>query len=293
MPERSENPNQPPAEHCPNQERELSPEQIEKIMEKVQDLQMQGIAFSALIPDINVPDSPYREAVVRRKYIDNLKTVLQSGLIQRGSTVGANSEEIHEQRKKRYVFSLRKKRQAPFVYFNITGRMHDSRVGIYTQKMIEENDFQTAKPVEISASEYGSYPIIMLFDLQGFQESIDQRHGEALPLGTYQPNHPDIRDSKDGKTTVDSEFGFVLGGRVAPRKFTGILLHPTKYGRHLKDYYLIDEWLRGIKEINDTLPVYDCFGNLLWPKEMSYEEVKQFVAEREAKKKETEENNHA
>ncbi|HLC71612.1 MAG TPA: hypothetical protein VJI32_06375, partial [Candidatus Nanoarchaeia archaeon] len=148
-------------------------------------------------------------------------------------------------------------------------------------------------PVEISASEYGSYPIIMLFDLQGFQESIDQRHGEALPLGTYQPNHPDIRDSKDGKTTVDSEFGFVLGGRVAPRKFTGILLHPTKYGRHLKDYYLIDEWLRGIKEINDTLPVYDCFGNLLWPKEMSYEEVKQFVAEREAKKKETEENNHA
>ena len=34
MPERSENPNQPPAEHCPNQERELSPEQIEKIMEK-------------------------------------------------------------------------------------------------------------------------------------------------------------------------------------------------------------------------------------------------------------------
>jgi hypothetical protein len=32
-------------------------------------------------------------------------------------------------------------------------------------------------------------------------------------------------------------------------------------------------------------PVYDVYGNLLWPKQMSYEEVKKFVAEREAKKK--------
>ena len=31
------------------------------------------------------------------------------------------------------------------------------------------------------------------------------------------------------------------------------------------------------------VPVYDTHGNLLWPKQMSYEEVKKYVAEREAK----------
>ena len=35
------------------------------------------------------------------------------------------------------------------------------------------------------------------------------------------------------------------------------------------------------------LPVYDAVGNLLWPKQMNYEEVKNFVEERD--KKETEE----
>ncbi len=32
------------------------------------------------------------------------------------------------------------------------------------------------------------------------------------------------------------------------------------------------------------LPVYRSNGNLLWPKQMTYKEVKAFVAERDAKK---------
>lgn len=32
------------------------------------------------------------------------------------------------------------------------------------------------------------------------------------------------------------------------------------------------------------IPIYDIDGNLWWPRQMTYEEVKQFVAEREKKK---------
>lgn len=38
------------------------------------------------------------------------------------------------------------------------------------------------------------------------------------------------------------------------------------------------------------LPVYDVHGNLLWPRQMSYEEVKQFVADRDFKKQQSESN---
>jgi hypothetical protein len=41
---------------------------------------------------------------------------------------------------------------------------------------------------------------------------------------------------------------------------------------------------------NLLLPIYDLVGNLLWPKQMSYEEVKKFVAERD-KNAGTEETN--
>jgi hypothetical protein len=37
-----------------------------------------------------------------------------------------------------------------------------------------------------------------------------------------------------------------------------------------------------------AIPVYDIYGNLLWPRKMTNEQVKQFVAEREAKKAEEE-----
>lgn len=41
-----------------------------------------------------------------------------------------------------------------------------------------------------------------------------------------------------------------------------------------------------MKKENALLPLYDAAGDLLWPKRMSYEEVKKFVAEREEEKKE-------
>ncbi len=47
----------------------------------------------------------------------------------------------------------------------------------------------------------------------------------------------------------------------------------------------IQSQLLALHKTSELVPIYDSFGNLLWPKQMRYEEVKQFVAEREAKKK--------
>ena len=41
-----------------------------------------------------------------------------------------------------------------------------------------------------------------------------------------------------------------------------------------------------MRKENVLLPLYSDAGDLIWPKKMSYEEVKKFVAEREHMKKE-------
>lgn len=42
--------------------------------------------------------------------------------------------------------------------------------------------------------------------------------------------------------------------------------------------------IKQIDQINSFVPIYDAGGNLLWPRQMSYEEVKKFVAERDKEK---------
>jgi hypothetical protein len=96
---------------------------------------------------------------------------------------------------------------------------------------------------------------------------------------------------------TDTERGFTLSYRIPPRLFKGIVFQPDE------DYLKIEKLTPDImlEEARDIirimkeacgkktelyLPIYDKTGNLLWPKQMSYEEVKKFVVERDAKKKE-------
>lgn len=88
---------------------------------------------------------------------------------------------------------------------------------------------------------------------------------------------------KEGKPLSTTEYGFELFARVAPRYFRGLVL-----GNRYKDSDLkkiisqMEQVYQGRKNL--LLPIYDDNGNLLWPKKMSREEVKKFVAERNAKK---------
>lgn len=74
-----------------------------------------------------------------------------------------------------------------------------------------------------------------------------------------------------------------MSNRIAPRFFRGIV-----------DGSLSEYTLESMKKSfsnkksgeNLYIPIYDLDGSLLWPKKMSYERVKRFIAERDKKKQE-------
>jgi len=104
------------------------------------------------------------------------------------------------------------------------------------------------------------------------------------------------------KTRTVREWNFFDGtqevySRIPPRLFRGIFIWSegeSEWGRKAtreKVGGVVTTMLDVFKDrANLLLPIYDLVGNLLWPKQMSYEEVKKFVAERD-KNAGTEETN--
>ncbi len=89
--------------------------------------------------------------------------------------------------------------------------------------------------------------------------------------------------SKEGLVQPSSEYGFVLSYRIAPRLFKGFVLsqdHMEKATARLEK--IMRETCKDDKE--SLIPIYNKQGDLLWPKQMSYEDVKKFVAEKKKEK---------
>ena len=123
-----------------------------------------------------------------------------------------------------------------------------------------------------------------------------------------------------GRPLPTSSNGFIVSGRIAPRLFQGIVFCPSKDGTEEKikakielyrqlygekasgaalddlkrgkassDPAVIEEHAADILRImklaypdrpERLLPIYDTSGNLCWPRKMTFDEVKQFVASR-------------
>lgn len=97
------------------------------------------------------------------------------------------------------------------------------------------------------------------------------------------------------------EYGFVLAHRVQPKRFKGLVVNYERNFQHSAES-LTDEKILKLHQIANTkifssmvlsscqanpglaIPVYDSNGNLLWPKQMTYEEVVKFVEERDKEK---------
>jgi len=278
-------------------ETELSSEVIEKIMEKVQDIDKKGLAYS---------QSDY----------DNLPGILKDGLLGQESynRPGGKKEGYKKRFGKEWAENTHKTKDA-FVHFNIIGRGRD---------LLGE------KGLEIGRSYLGMPPntIAIVFDIKNYEE-VQQNYGaQEGKSHTFLNHDPNKRGEKLGVSIPDTEFGFVLSFRVAPRLFQGIVLSPgrnmtnteiemkirgderekQKYGysydeeynraRYKKDKIADDDYspyikeiVESMKEVNETkperlIPIYDADGNLLWPEQMSYEEVKKYVAERDIKNNE-------
>ena len=288
-------------------ERELSPEIMEKIMEKVSDINESGTAYTVITT--NSPE----------KYNDRILSIFKNGVL--GGQPGM------PRKKSEWTRLLQRKGKGPKaapVFFNIIGRSRNTA----------PNSGGELERFNSGRLEYEGVAII--FDINKFIEvglplSRDYGKGEdrlnpkdtvgyeaVLEPYTYWAPRPDDADSidrffkkngivsaeqlrkawnpgseelkavskelpylvsPDGLIQPDSEYGFVLAYRINPGLFRGIVL-PNK-----EDPEAFKEIMREVGK-NGTeflIPIYNRQGDLLWPTKMSYEDVQRFVAGRKTK----------
>jgi hypothetical protein len=237
---------------------ELSPDIIEKIMEKVVDINNPGLGYSFL--------DPYADRTER--LYDEVKNVLHNGLYQWGIDISMGQ-----------------------VKFNITGRAFD----------LNESDF----PIKDNMYNHQN-TVGILFDASGFQEVVP---GSYLTVGKFAASMNDdvvmdfwkkyFKDLKPGDRRVvshpkfqslfpryldeygypkiDSEWGFILEGGVAKKYIIGVTLGAKVDGQKISSAIV----QTNTGELSNCIPVYSQTGSLIWPKQMSYQEVKRSVTERE------------
>lgn len=249
----------------PTIEEELSLEAIERIMCEVKDINEKGNAISC----INA-----REDTFTPSGLIKLESVLKYGLVgtnekQKGHVSGHFQNETN---RSEYVNTIRNK-EKPDVFFNIVGRAwlpgHPAKIRHLYPFM--EGDIDA---------------IVIMFDLSQYRENPTKKR-DSLKNKTFSPNLEDVYDETVCPTP---DLGFRLSPRVAPRSFTGIIFSLGKLTKNYKmnegeaAQMLAKKMLKSEGDNKKLIPIYDGEGNLWWPKQMNYEEVKKFVVERENQK---------
>ncbi|TSC94038.1 MAG: hypothetical protein CEN87_707 [Parcubacteria group bacterium Licking1014_1] len=219
-----------------------------------------------------------------------LKSILESGFI------GGPGVES-------WKTSFRERRQrgvAPETYFNITGRTN-----------MDKHD--TKRP-EIYHNALGLFGIVM--DVSDWKEAKDDIYEhlqtgdlgkgsiyKKIPPKTYFANvlHKDLEKWQRGdKIKVNPDKGFRTPYRISPKFFKGVVISfPYEFEKDEEDgkeeFFLKQEYnfrqvfkdvvtanLEAAKKTGMAVPIYDREGNLLWPQQMSYEDVKKNVPDKKS-----------
>jgi hypothetical protein len=269
---------QPPEIKVESQiEQELSPEVIEKIMAKVVNIDMPEIGYHV-------------------SFRGEIETIFQNGLLGQNRE---NRDRCQIADRKSWANEIRKNKKG-VVFFNITGRSDKELDRLNSGK--SEEDTEISYSYFVRPQRKGTCYVI-LFDISNFKE--EGLDAKKLGSKKYKPDNVSGRDVEmgyeDWKDTgfdpekyfpysrINTEYGYVLSFRVAPKFFEGIVIKPsgpeTKHKENMStEVQKVLKLMAGNKNV--LLPIYDVHGNLLWPKQMNYEEVKKFVTEREKQKEE-------
>lgn len=292
-------------------EKELSPEQIEKIMEKVQDINKFGTAYRG-IKGFNL--------VQHNGLIDT--AILRGGFGGIPHEKGINAKELREV-EKRYGLKFEQK---GVVFFHIIGRTIDipDDLDTFDLKTGDEAFLPNIRPGNVSfifslddykeVVGWGTPSAVEKYNESGFPTRYGLRDREYSIQGfffsypdeiiqKYKP-HEEISEEDKKKIKTPKEFGFIITGRVTPDKFRGIVIGTGKSKEEIeqegrlnlekeRSVLKIDILAKQIKdefektkEDHSLLPIYDVHGNLLWPKQMNYAEVKKLAEERDKEKEE-------
>ena len=307
-----------------NVETELSPEIIEMIMNKVQNINQIGTAYSVMHTQIDETQKQTEE---------KFNQVLKNGLL--GNSGGEISKD-------KWAKKVRENRVG-VVFFNIIGTEKERTswngyfpVADYRSEF--RNEFRMIADSRWFDSNLSDFTVAVIFDLSKFKPDLPLQ-GPQYGVGVKQKpdtfrygyGKEDLRDIEDAENNkpdletarkqyeqqietlkkegliehdykfqeedwpmwipkIETEYGFSLSFRVAPRLFKGLVLRVEK-AKAEEIMKKVDQIVASMREIDKEkeeliLPIYDEDGNLLWPKQMSYHEVKKFVAERAAKTQE-------
>lgn len=276
---------------------ELSPEIVEQIMGKVQDIDAKGTAFTSVISvgsrGSKVTPEENRPQVRQNVLAMILRAGVFGGEFRRNQKIPATPLEYHKH--------LKGGRTS--VWFNIIGRMREFRPP--DQKMKNSVWFH---PGGIS----------LIFSLDGYKEVPPDHDGESPKPKTFKgygiPFSIDYKNpewskilakyniyNEEGLLNADSDQGFILSPRIPPKRMLGIVfkadegqtseswegldrnpyLPPTAQELEQRAGEIAQVMLEVYKDRPDfLLPIYDADGNLYWPKKMDHETIKQFVETR-------------
>ncbi|MFH0804505.1 MAG: hypothetical protein V1896_02805 [Candidatus Zambryskibacteria bacterium] len=293
----------------------LSPEVLEKVMEKVEDINGDRVGVTILgILDYFNPEIGN---------ISRLQSVLSNGLLGRSVSGKIQKPEVSKEEWAKEVKEHKKDelvQDQPNIYFT----KPDSTTEIEIAEVKRYRDYDPKETFrENMYVQRGGYAIA--FDLRNlnFKGGWFKEKNIDYKSKTY------MFDPRSGgeKHSLNR---FVTKIRVAPRKFKGIIVYPFKrkytdeeiereldidesidhsralrrnerridYRRQKTEDTSSERMEKELKDVVDMqmvtfgektdllIPVYDADGNMLWPKRMSYEEVKKFVEERDKKKEE-------
>src|SRR3989338_8780624 len=239
------------------------------------------------------------------------KGISKNKLDKRMEDLEANKVKISAIEHKKLLKEKRTAGEHALIHFNITGRAPrwlDWKESSYRPP--EESAF-----LEISSTAWTHRHdnVAVIFDISDLEETepgpkgrFDLGRDELFPKTFTSASVVDTPGSKKiGSSKPRTEFGFITATRIPPRKFQGLVYSSIKrdYIEYFsqktqslqyngKEYYTDTEILRIVRNIAATMveankdqlrllmPIYDSKGNLLWPKKMSYEEVKKVVVER-------------
>jgi hypothetical protein len=283
-PEPGSQPDQAPAQTPETAEFQLTPEIEEMIMDKIQDINKYGTAFCSI---------DFFQDSLPSDRLAALKNILSVGLLGKND-FEKSTTDINFKVEKWKKFARNWDVSNNRIWFNIVGRIKD----------VPDPDFQIGS----SMGHKGVAAIFNLKDMReldyGYLSNIDMpgrpsekiRHtfsshetrvygGNSYSFEKFMQKLFPGRENKIPPHRPGSVYGhrgFVTPFRVSPQLFNGIVLNSV-------DQKFIDDAINSDITVNEKmpnrlLPIYDGDCNLLWPRQMSYEEVKAFVAERDAKK---------
>lgn len=262
-------------------------------MQKVQDIHRDGTAYHVITTEANNAQSLYRVLICG---IIGFYKVPDNRFDRYDPTARSFKKLITE-----WKHMVRENQMYSSIFFNIIGRRVSD---LYTTNP----KILTNEPTDICHLSSKLY--IIIFDISHLQDNSDSFYNvsQTLRKNCYRPwefaydddyelyrksnNDADYEDHKNakGQMVVSTADGFYTYPRIAPRKLRGIVIknQPDKHGfsdfnlseqsynhRYLpfarRTYSIMHRAYKNKPQL--FLPIYDVYGNLLWPQRIAYDSL--------------------